>query len=158
MDTSQFLITAETVLFEFRFLCMNEDELKTVLKRTANRINAINMEITNTLFEILGIFNLIFNQTMSWSKVVKLYLKGDDSICFHLPFTMVFNLVAKRHVELTNGIAAIPFTKLREIMTEIFKASLKVGIQKARDQHHIRETDSRVRRIMTKLVVRHHDT
>ncbi|CAC5388432.1 PRI2 [Mytilus coruscus] len=131
IDTTDFLVTAETSLFEFRFLCMNEDELRELFRRTENMISW---------------------QTKSWKKVVRLYLKGDDSHCFYVPFSNVLNLVAKRHVVLTNGIAAVPFPKLREVVTDIFREVLKEGLKIAQEKRLLDQVDFRLRKLMAKLV------
>ncbi|XP_052079432.1 uncharacterized protein LOC127717709 [Mytilus californianus] len=152
IDTTDFLVTAETSLFEFRFLCMNEDELRELFRRTENMISGVTLETNSKTSKLLNIFQLIYRQVKSWRKVVRLYLKGDDSHCFYVPFSNVLNLVAKRHVVLTNGIAAVPFPKLREVVTDIFREVLKEGLKIAQEKRLLDQVDFRLRKLMAKLV------
>lgn len=153
IDTADFLVAAETSLFEFRFLCMNEDELRELFRRTENMISCVTLETKSKISKLLNIFQLLHRQIKSWRKVVRLYLKGDDSQCFYVPFSNVFNLVAKRHVVLTNGIAAVPFPKLREVVTDVFREVLKEGLKIAQEKRLLDQLDFRFRKLMAKLVV-----
>ncbi|XP_063412112.1 uncharacterized protein LOC134694932 [Mytilus trossulus] len=152
IDTADFLVAAETSLFEFRFLCMNEDELRELFRRTENMISCVTLETMSKISKLLNIFQLLHRQIKSWRKVVRLYLKGDDSHCFYVPFSNVLNLVAKRHVLLTNGIAAVPFPKLREVVTDIFKEVLKEGLKIAQEKRLLDHVDFRFRKLIAKLV------
>ena len=153
VDTTEFFISAETTLFEFRFLCMNEEELRELFRNTEKSFEKGSRQNSSKCSALLNIFEILKERTKSWEKVVKLYLKGDNSHYFHVPFYHVPNFVAKRQVVLSNGIAAVPFPKMREIITNSFKEVLEEGMKIAREKRCIAEMDLRMKKLLRKLVV-----
>jgi DNA primase large subunit len=67
-----------------------------------------------------------------------------------VPFYHVLNFVAKRQVVLSNGIAAVPFPKMREIITNSFKEVLEEG-NKNRNSNKVVSADMKNSVVSTSL-------
>lgn len=132
---------------------MNEEELRELFRTTEKSVEKGTRQNSSKCAALLNIFEILKERTKSWKKVVNLYLKGDNSNNFHVPFCHVLNFVAKRQVVLSNGMAAVPFPKMREIITNCFKEVLEEGMKIAREKRYIAVMDLRIKKLLRKLVV-----
>ncbi|XP_021351251.1 DNA primase large subunit-like [Mizuhopecten yessoensis] len=136
-DTKGFLLKAESQLFKFRFQCMSEDELTKSLKKADSHLQKVqhNYLIPSALdFEklkhIRDIFRKITATEPRWKLIVQKYLSGDNKDGFWIPFFVVHQLVAKRRVELENGLAFVPFCKLEDVISNLWYQLLVWGVDR----------------------------
>ena len=130
-EMSAFLVKAESLLFDFRFNCMTEEELCKLFKsldyyRRAGKSSDLPGYIT----QFLKTMSLIKGDCCKWRTIVRQYLNGDMD-CFVVPFWTVLHLVATRQVVLEHGLARVPVCKLRETVTSLFEGLTLKGIQHA---------------------------
>ncbi|XP_053372664.1 uncharacterized protein LOC123561011 [Mercenaria mercenaria] len=153
-DMTAFLVKAETLLFDFRFTCMTEEELCKLFKSTdylrkGNRLkNTISSDTPLYVRQFFETLSQIKGDNLKWRTVVRQYLNGKE-VCFMVPFWTVLHFVATRQTVLKNGIAHVPVCRLRETVTSLFKELLQNGIKQAADIFH---TDERRIKILFKTL------
>ncbi|XP_033728896.1 DNA primase large subunit-like isoform X2 [Pecten maximus] len=137
-DSKDFLLKAESQLFKFRFQCMSEDELTKSLRRTDSHLKKVqhnylvpSIHDFQKLKNIRDMFRLITTTEQRWKLIVRRYLSGDSERGFQIPFFIVPQLVAKRRVELDNGLAFVPFCKLEDVISQLWYQLLVWGIDRA---------------------------
>ncbi|KAJ8019766.1 DNA primase large subunit [Holothuria leucospilota] len=130
-----FLLQAETELFGYRFSSMNTQELFHFLKSThkfvtrclnfktcANDDNVCNLQMA---------LDMVFSATGSWQAIVEKYMNDCSTETFQIPFQLALSLIAGRQVDLKNGLASVPFSKLHVVLSSLFHTLLKEGLRKA---------------------------
>ena len=128
---TQFFIAVETILFEFRFSCMNSIELCKLFRSLDHHIRSTrdNPDIySESLTAVLVLFEEIRTPWKKWKYVIEEYLQGGAGY-FSLPFNTVLTLVAKRQVVINRGRASVPVSKLRKVVTGFFKQMLEIEVK-----------------------------
>lgn len=134
----RFFVAAETVLFDFRFSSMSYTELCKLFRlldahiRSSRANPSLYSVCTQTVLDLL---DTIKRPWKKWKYVVEKYLQGSKE-CFYLPFHSVLILVAKREVTLQDGIAAVPVSRLRQVVTSFFRQMLEWEVKNAQKNFH----------------------
>lgn len=108
-----------------------------------------NRDITS----IFGVFSNIRLSVGSWKKVTGLYLAQCSTSHFFVPFQSVFHLLGKRQVTLEQGMARVPFSKLREVVREQFLSLMQLATGQASQQLPAALADDRLNILWRKLKV-----
>lgn len=130
-----FLVQAETRLFQFRLQCMSDTELSRFLSFTEKRLNKIKKS-SKTLYAehslvsyTQDILSQVKSSDQSWKTVVAQCRENSNHSFFIVPFTVVPHLVAKRIVTVHNGLAAVPYQYLHDVLRHCFELNLVHGVQ-----------------------------
>ncbi|XP_041375016.1 uncharacterized protein LOC121387853 [Gigantopelta aegis] len=152
-EAQRFILEAETRLFAFRFSCMTETEIYWLFKsvqRITHRVIYPESSSFNELNpkHLLSVILSIRNNCGSWKSVTRKYIQGCHGEHFLSPFQAATMLVSKREVTLDKGMARVPFSKMNDILTEVFRKLLAASFGRDREL-----SDSRLVRDkrMTKL-------
>ncbi|XP_070570523.1 uncharacterized protein [Ptychodera flava] len=140
-ELTSFFVHAETKLFKHRFNLMNVQELCDLfhsvdryLKSEPSDVTAASCdnsdEDNGRLRNILGLLGCV-EQGRTWPDVVEMFKTGNSAVTFTVPFQYALKSVARRDVEVTRGRAVMPYTKLGEVVTFIFRDLLSVGMATA---------------------------
>ncbi|KAL8618804.1 hypothetical protein ACOMHN_000232 [Nucella lapillus] len=158
-ETQQFFREAETAWFDFKLSCMTEDEMNKffgsvdkILKKTVACSQSCQVfPGSANIAGILGVFKSIKQSVGSWKEVVRLYLAQCPSSQFSVPFHRVLNLVKGRQVVLDRGMARVPFSRLREVVTEQFLSLMWGASAQASQQFPAAVADERLRLLWRKM-------
>ncbi|XP_052252635.1 uncharacterized protein LOC127859332 [Dreissena polymorpha] len=151
---TEFFITTEAILFDFRFSCMNFEELCRLFKSLDVHLLRVKrmksddfplLAYSNEIVSNLNAFQNIKDQFGKWKHFVHKYLEGDNDF-FCLPFQHVLHLVAKRHVDLHHGVASISIGKLRDVVAGLYRKMLVEYMTQASKFLHT--DDTRIRRLI----------
>ena len=103
---------------------------------------------------LLSLIVSIRDYCASWKAVARKYIQGCHDSNFWLPFQAVSMLVSKREVTLSCGLARIPFYKLSDVLTELFRKLLAGSFAGAARRLQRRDLlDSRIRKLQQLLKV-----
>ena len=147
-----FLVSSETLLFDFRFSCMSKDELFKCLRSLDQHCNR-HETYEKSMQTFLKIFADIKAKYHGWKGLIRAYLNGTSSGYLHVPFQTVLQLVAKRQVSLKSGIASVPISKLRELVTSLFMLMMSSGVSGAAEMAKVAEEDERIHILIKQLKV-----
>ncbi|XP_064598355.1 uncharacterized protein LOC135464747 isoform X2 [Liolophura sinensis] len=158
-DTREFLLKAETLLFETRFLNMNEEELSYLLhslnpfflKTAASTKLHPRGNHSSDDVQILQTFQAMHKQFGSWENLVECYLSGSSMKFIEVPFKFVLELVRQRSVTLKYGMAHVSVVKLRTVAMTLFETLLSAGMQKAEEKSQSAVDDPRMKALFSKL-------
>ena len=90
----------------------------------------------------------------SWKNVTKLYLQQSNELCFSVPFQHVPTLVGKRKVYMKDGLAHVPYSKLREAIRELFSELMSSVAKQAQDKLPLTLKDERIKNLWRMLKVK----
>lgn len=123
-DMWEWFENAETLLYNFRFLCMNPDEIFQCLKSVWRTVGSSVWNTDSNLFSLKGALKVLQEIPSTfddWLDVIDKYFSGRDNEYFIVPFLYALELVSERKVMLERGRALVPFNKLHVVMTSIFQ-------------------------------------
>lgn len=150
---AQMFIDAETELFQFRFLCLSHEEITHFLKSIEKKYAHTEKSISIYHLHPLQSLCLLKQKFCSWADLVTRYLKGSQTDMLSVPFIYALDLVARRLVTVTRGIANVPCCKLRQILSNIFRQVLNTGVRVASELMSNDDTDRRIKRLFSTLQV-----
>ena len=129
----QMLLKAETLLFTYRFSCMNRAELQNLMTQLRTIVDSAHRWHSIEFNDLLNIFrNLLHSMTIN--ELVERYFDGGSDNTIMVPFEYVLSLVAKRTVGLKKGVAQVPYEKLCILMTILFEKVLSLGVNVAKKE------------------------
>lgn len=150
---SNFLVSAETALFDFRFSSMSKDELVKCFRSLDQQIRSFDSYSEGKGHELLNLFRNMKREFNGWKRLIHKYMSGESSDCFQVPFQTVLHLVAKREVLLNKGTASVPVSRLRELITSLFSQMLVAGIHSGKQNLQAFNGDGRILRLFRSLKV-----
>ncbi|KAL3854974.1 hypothetical protein ACJMK2_014208 [Sinanodonta woodiana] len=154
IDARDFLLRAETLLFDFQVSCMTEIELISVFQSLDKHLFEFeNHKITlpSPGRDIMKAFLCLKSEGNGWKRLVHKYLQGEDDVFMRVPFQTVPKFVSERLVSLHKGWAYFPYSKLRELTTSLFSSLLRLGVSVAHRRRHVVSKDDRLQSISSKL-------
>ncbi|XP_064646367.1 uncharacterized protein LOC135499507 [Lineus longissimus] len=154
-------LKAEAALFQYRFTSMTEDELALFFTYTKRELRHIKCDSENQNFsQLITNTNILKSIIYPYEAkdLIKLYLECGhlESKCssfLTLPFQFVTDLVAKRQVLLSSGVAMVPCDKLHCILKSLFCEILKSNLAIARSSLREVTKDVRIARLFKKLKI-----
>ncbi len=113
-----------------------------------------NERILNKALSDIGdqLYYLTFNN--NWKTLLSLYANGVTEKYIVMPFQHCLHLVAKREVNLINGYAYVPCSKLCDMLISLFVDLLRYGLELAKKRLSIVNEDIRMARLLLNLKVR----
>lgn len=154
-DTKEYFRKAERQLFKVRMLCMSDKEMSRMLQKTFTKLQSIQNQQKSVFTNIYNVIQTICQSEsiLSPQKAVQKYIEKSQD-CFRVAFQIVPNLVAARVVELDRGIALIPYSKLVDVLINIFDLILQEGIDLAQTAVLTQiQSDSRMAKLTTQIQV-----
>ncbi|XP_061188054.1 uncharacterized protein LOC133196137 [Saccostrea echinata] len=159
-DTCDFLLQAETRLFQFRLKSMNDTELsgylsyfESKLKKLQDSIHPLSSDFS-FVYQIQSILSQIKSSHRSWRKVVSFSHDKKDNFSFHVPFSVVPQLVAKRVVTIQHGQADVPYCYLHDVLEHCFMLILRHGLQKCKSMQGSLDKRCRILRHQLQVILR----
>ena len=116
----------------YRLSCMTEPEINSVVQPLKKLHRKLQAQFSGYLpgvkvsAEMCDIFDLLQSITAahSWESVVSAYINGVGE-CIPVPFHCVLDLVSHRLVIVKRGVAAVPCSKLPELLKSLFSLLLR---------------------------------
>ncbi|KAK2140168.1 hypothetical protein LSH36_1455g00006 [Paralvinella palmiformis] len=161
-DMEEFFVHSETELFRYRFSCMTHKELMATLKPLRQFLHHVNNPdlLSKEYKAILRIVSNI-TKTFTWNILVSKFVHSESSSFIRLPFVYILDLVRRRAITMDRGIAAVPCSKLCDVMTIVFKLFLERGMTLARKMlPSVLTSDNRIARLFDAIQIyfhRNHD-